>query len=46
MVKHLFGATSSQSVATFCLRKTNQLNQEGFDAKVEETVKEPDQWSM
>ena len=39
MVKHLFGATSSQSFSTFCLRKTNQLNQEGFDAKVEATVK-------
>ena len=39
MVKHLFGATSSPSVANFYPRKTPQLNQEGFDAKVEATVK-------
>lgn len=31
MVKHLFGATSSPSVANFCLRKTADLEQEGFD---------------
>ena len=40
MGKHLFGATSSQSVANFCPRKTAQLNQEGFDAKVEAKVKQ------
>ena len=40
MVKHLFGATSSPSVANVCPRKTAQLNQEGFDAKVEATVKQ------
>jgi len=39
MVKHLFGATSSPSVANFCLRKTAQLYQEEFDAEVVETVK-------
>ena len=39
MVKHLFGAISSPSVPNFCLRKTAQLNQEGFDAKVEATMK-------
>ena len=40
MVKHLFGAVSLPSVANFCPRKTAQLNQEGFDAKVEATVKQ------
>ena len=40
MVKHLFSATSLPSVANFCPRKTAQLNQEGFDAKVEATVKQ------
>ena len=40
MVKHLFGATSSPSVANFYPWKTPQLNQEGFDAKVEATVKQ------
>ena len=40
MVKHLFGSTSSPSVANVCPRKTAQLNQEGFDAKVEATRKE------
>ena len=40
MVKHLFGATSLPSVANFCPRKTAQLNQEGFDAKVEATAKQ------
>ena len=39
MVKHLFGATSSPSVANFCLRKTAQLHQEEFDAEAVETVK-------
>lgn len=38
MVKHLFGATSSPSVANFCLRKTAQLHQEEFDKEVIETV--------
>ena len=40
MVKHLFGATSSLSVANVSPRKTAQLNQKGFDAKVEATVKQ------
>ena len=40
MVKHLFGAISSPSVANFYPKKTPQLNQEGFDAKVEATVKQ------
>ena len=40
MVTHVFGATSSTSVANFYPRKTPQLNQEGFDAKVEATVKQ------
>ena len=40
MVKHLLGAVSLPSVANFCPRKTAQLNQEGFDAKVEATVKQ------
>ena len=39
MVKHLSGAISSPSVPNCCLRKTAQLNQEGFDAKVEATMK-------
>ncbi|XP_015748010.1 PREDICTED: uncharacterized protein LOC107327777 [Acropora digitifera] len=38
MVKHLFGATSSPSVANFCLRKTAQLHREEFDKEVIETV--------
>ena len=38
-IETLFGATSSPGVATFCPRKTAQLNQEWFDAKVEATVK-------
>ena len=38
MVRHLFGATSSPSVANFCLRKTAQLYQEEFDEEVKETV--------
>ena len=38
MVKHLFGATSSPSVANFCLRKTAQSYQEEFDQEVIETV--------
>ena len=40
MVKHLFGSTSSPRVANVCPRKTAQLNQEGFDAKVEATRKQ------
>ena len=39
MVKHLFGAISSPSVATFCPRQTALLNQEGFETKVDATVK-------
>ena len=39
MVKYLFGATSSTSVANCCLKKTEQMNHEGFDAKVKATVK-------
>ncbi|XP_028410841.1 uncharacterized protein LOC114533508 [Dendronephthya gigantea] len=39
MVKHLFGATSSLSVANFCLRKTAELNSEEFDDVTIETVK-------
>ncbi|PFX25076.1 hypothetical protein AWC38_SpisGene10297 [Stylophora pistillata] len=38
MVKHLFGAKSSPSVANFCLRKTAQLHQEEFEEEVIETV--------
>lgn len=37
-VKHLFGATSSPSVAKFCLRKTVQLHEDEFDKEVIETV--------
>lgn len=39
MVKHLVGAISSPSVATFCPRQTALLNQEGFETKVDATVK-------
>ena len=39
MVKHLFGATSSPSVANFCLRKTAELNCKEFDDVTTETVK-------
>ncbi|PFX13875.1 hypothetical protein AWC38_SpisGene22013 [Stylophora pistillata] len=38
MVKHLFGATSSPSVANFYLRKTAQSYQENFYKKVIETL--------
>ncbi|XP_022803018.1 uncharacterized protein LOC111340435 [Stylophora pistillata] len=38
MVKYLFGATSSPSVANFCPRKTAQSYQEEFDKEVIETV--------
>ena len=36
---HLFGATSSPSVANFCLRKMAELHQEEFDSVAVETVK-------
>ena len=36
IVKHLFGATSSPN---FCLRKTAELNWEGFERETVETVK-------
>lgn len=39
MTRHLFRATSSPSVANFCLRKTAELHQEGFDSLAVETVK-------
>ena len=39
MVKHLFGATSSPSVANFCLRKTTELYRVELDAQAVETVK-------
>lgn len=39
MNRHLFGATSSPSVANFCLRKTAELHREEFDAEAVETVK-------
>ena len=39
MTRHLFGATSSPSVANFCLRKTVDLHHEEFDSVVVETVK-------
>ena len=38
MVKHLLDATSSPSVANFCLRRTAQFHQEEFDEEVIETV--------
>ena len=39
MVRHLFGATSSPSVANFCLRKTADDHQDEFDPKVLDTIK-------
>ena len=39
MVKHLFGATSSPSIANFCLKKTAELHGEELEAEAEETVK-------
>ena len=39
MVKHLFGATSSPSIANFCLKKTAELHGEGFEEQTVETVK-------
>ena len=39
MVKHLFGATSSPSIANFCLQKTAELHGREFEADTVETVK-------
>ena len=39
MVRHLFGATSSPSVANFCLRKTADDHQDEFDPSVLDTIK-------
>ena len=39
MVRHLFGATSSPSVANFCLRKTTDDHQDEFDPSVLDTIK-------
>ena len=39
MVKHLFGATSSPSIANFCLQKTVELHGREFEADTVETVK-------
>jgi len=39
MVKHVFGATSSPSIANFVLRKTAELESEGIDSETTETVK-------
>ena len=39
MVRHLFGATSSPSVANFCLRKTADDHQDEFDPNVLDTIK-------
>ena len=39
MNRHLFGVTSSPSVANFSLRKTAELHREEFDAETVETVK-------
>lgn len=39
MAKHLFGATSSPSVANFCLRRAAELHQDEFDKEVVQTVK-------
>ena len=38
MVRHLFGATSSPSVANFCLRKTADDHRDEFDPEVFDTV--------
>ena len=38
-VKHLFGATSSPSIANFCLKKTAELHGRDFEADTVETVK-------
>ena len=39
MVRHLFGATFSPSVANFCLRKTTDDHQDEFDSSVLDTIK-------
>ena len=39
MVKHLFGATSSPSIANFCLQKTAESHGKEFEADTVETVK-------
>lgn len=39
MVKHLFGATSSPSIANFCLQKTVESHGREFEADIVETVK-------
>ena len=39
MVKHLFGATSSPSIANFCLQKTAEFHAREFEADTVETVK-------
>ena len=39
MVKHLFGATWSPSIANFCLRKTTDLYRVELDPRAVETVK-------
>ena len=39
MVKHLFGAGSSPSIANFCLDKTADLEKEGIDPEAMEPVK-------
>ncbi|XP_046862571.1 uncharacterized protein LOC124456080 [Xenia sp. Carnegie-2017] len=39
MTKPLFGATSSPSIANFCLRKTAELYQQEYDSLAVETVK-------
>lgn len=39
MVKHLFAATSSPSIANFCLKKTAELIGKEFEAEAAETVK-------
>ena len=38
MLKHLFGATFSPSIANFCLKKTAELDGEGFEEQTVETV--------
>ena len=39
MIKHLFRATSSPSIASFCLQKTAKLHKREFEADTVETVK-------
>ena len=38
MVKHLFGARSSPSIANFCLDETADLEKEGIDPEAVESV--------